>query len=76
MKQNLHVTLLDTEGALQRMLGTVERRGFRVRAVHAEIGGDALCEVALTLEGARDATLLARQLERLHEVRAVRLAPG
>ena len=74
MIQRLHVTLLDVEGALQRLLGTAERRGFRVLQLHAEVGADAVCTVALTLEGARDAALLRRQLERLHEVREVSLA--
>ena len=75
MRQRLHVTLRDAEGALQRLLGTAERRGFRVCAMHAEAGGDA-CEVALTLEGARDAALLVRQIQRLHEVRTVKWTPG
>lgn len=76
MIRHLEITLSDAEGALQRVLGTAERRGFRVRAVHAEVGEDALCQVALTLEGARDAELLQRQLARLQEVRAVHLAQG
>ncbi|HVB84586.1 MAG: ACT domain-containing protein [Metallibacterium scheffleri] len=74
MIQRLHVTLLDVEGALQRLLGTAERRGFHVLQLHAEVGAGDLCTVALTLEGTRDAALLRRQLERLHEVRDVSLA--
>ena len=74
MIQRLHVTLLDVEGALQRLLGTAERRGFHVLQLHAEVSADDLCRVALTLEGVRDAMLLRRQLERLHEVREVSLA--
>jgi acetolactate synthase regulatory subunit len=74
MIQRLHVTLLDVEGALQRLLGTAERRGFHVLQLHAEVGAGDLCRVALTLEGVRDAMLLRRQLERLHEVREVSLA--
>lgn len=74
MIRRLEITLSDAEGALQRVLGTAERRGFRVRAMHAEVGDDELCQVALTLEGTRDAELLQRQLARLHEVRAVHVA--
>ncbi len=74
MKQKLLVTLLDTEGALQRLLGTAERRGFRVCAVHAEVVDSAQCHVAMTVESARDVALLARQLLRLHEVRKVCVA--
>lgn len=69
MIHRLEVTLQDAEGALLRVLGTTERRGFRVRTMHAEIGADALFWVELTLEGTRDAELLSRQLTRLHEVR-------
>ena len=69
MIHRLEVTLQDGEGALLRVLGTTERRGFRVLAMHAEVGADALCRVELTLEGTRDAELLGRQLTRLHEVR-------
>ena len=76
MIQRLHVTLLDVEGALQRLLGTAERRGFHVLQLRAEVGAGAVCTVTLTLEGTRDAELLRRQLERLHEVRQVSLAAG
>ena len=69
MIHRLEVTLQDAEGALLRMLGTAERRGFRVRAMHAEVGADALFRVELTLEGTRDTEVLSRQLTRLHEVR-------
>ena len=77
MIHRLEVTLQDTEGAMLRVVGTAERRGFRVRAMHAVIGADALCRMELTLEGSRDAELLGRQLTKLHEVRTatIRVAP-
>ncbi len=77
MIHRLDVTLQDAEGAILRVLGTAERRGFRVCALHAEVGADALCRMELTLEGDRDTGLLGRQLTRLHEVRTatIRTAP-
>ena len=68
MRQRLLITLRDTDGALQRLLGTAERRGFRICAVHAEMVESAQSHVAITVESARDVALLARQLLRLHEV--------
>ncbi len=68
MRQRLLITLRDTDGALQRLLGTAERRGFRICAVHAELVESAQSQVAITVESARDVALLARQLLRLHEV--------
>lgn len=70
MIHRLHIRLMDAEGALLRLLGTTERRGFRVIAMHAQVGADAVCQVELTVDGTRDAELLGRQLERLHEVQA------
>ena len=69
----LRISLHDAEGALLRVLGTAERRGFRILALHAECTDGNGCELAMTLAGTRDAALLARQLGRLHEVRAVRV---
>ncbi len=70
MIHHFEILLRDAEGALQRLLGTTERRGFRVVALHAQAGPDTICRVELTVDGARDAGLLGRQLARLQEVQA------
>lgn len=60
------------EGAVVRMLGLVERRGFQVRSI-------VMSEGSMTLDvEARDASrkldMLDLQLRRLHEVRDVQIA--
>jgi len=66
----LNIELMDREGALLRLLGTAERRGWRTVAVHA-IGRLEGLQVDLTVRGEGSVGLLTRQLMRLHEVRAV-----
>ena len=60
------------EGAVVRMLGLVERRGFTVRSI-------VMSEGSMTIDvEARDASrrldVLDLQLRRLHEVRDVQIA--
>ena len=64
----LHLLLADREGALVRLLGLVERRGFRLGAVTscATAHGTRL---SLTLASDdRAADVLLRQVARLHDV--------
>jgi acetolactate synthase regulatory subunit len=71
MNIKLTVTLNDCEGALLRLLGTIERRGHRLRNL---VSRDAAgCEQArnLTLEvdcGGRSPDVLVRQVRRLYDV--------
>jgi acetolactate synthase regulatory subunit len=69
----LEVVLVRGEGALVRLLGTVERRGFMLQGVQTrEDANDAgRVVVALELLGARDVGVLCRQIERLFEVERV-----
>lgn len=75
MSRRLHIDLDHSEGALLRVLGTVERRGFALLELNAGKPDAESYSLQLTLEGARDAEILCRQLERLIDVRAVRLLP-
>jgi acetolactate synthase regulatory subunit len=63
------------EGAVVRMLGLIERRGFRVRRVAmAEQPCGRRASLALMIapmDDGRSVDVLARQLERLHGVRQV-----
>ncbi len=69
------------EGAVIRMLGLVERRGFLVRGIAMEEQAEG---ASLTLDieprdSSRRFEVLGLQLERLHEVRSVSFstpAPG
>lgn len=71
-RSSLELQLQAGEGALQRMLGTVERRGFRVLTCTAGTQGDDY-RVQLDVEGTRDPLLLCRQLDRLVDVHAAQL---
>jgi len=69
----LQLTVAPRDGALLRVLGLVERRGYA--PVHVDFasvdGGDY--ELNLGVLGARPVELLARQLGRLLEVKRVRV---
>lgn len=73
MSQRVHLLLKRTEGALVRLLGTVQRRGFEVAAIHTYPHAEPeLWRVELELsEGDRDVSLLERQLEKLYDVVAL-----
>jgi acetolactate synthase regulatory subunit len=67
----LTVRLRRTEGALLRLLGLVQRRGFAIADVATERVDAGLWQVRLALESARDAQPLKRQIEKLYDVVAV-----
>ena len=60
------------EGALIRVLGTVERRGYSLNSLHVEKTDD-LMQVSMQIESDRDANVLCRQLDRLFDVQSVNL---
>ena len=76
MSGRIEIRFIPGEGALLRMLGVVERRGFAIRGVAmAEEASEAT--IAMDVE-ARDPLrrpdVLTRQLERLIEVRSARFS--
>jgi acetolactate synthase regulatory subunit len=73
MSHELLVEIEPVEGALLRVLGTVERRGFGLRTVTAATTDAHHQSLRLQLEGDRDPQILCRQLERLVDVRQVHL---
>jgi acetolactate synthase II small subunit len=70
MIHRIELGLSSAEGALLRMLGTVERRGFRITGCEVRQHGTGLA-VKLELDGERDPELLCRQLQRLLDVGGV-----
>ena len=68
--RELSADLLTPVGALLRLLGAAERRGWRTVGLHAQNRRDRL-EVALTVRGRGSADLLSRQLAHLQEVLTV-----
>ena len=77
MSGRIEISFTPGEGALPRMLGLVERRGFAVRAVAMAEHASA-ASLAMDVE-ARDPLrrldVLARQLERLIDVHSVTISP-
>lgn len=72
----LDLTLRCAEGALVRVLGTVERRGFRPLGVDGEAQRDGdRWHLRLAVEGEREAATLTAQLAKLHDCLAVEATP-
>ena len=72
MSRRLEITMAANEGALIRLLGTVERRGYSLDSLHVERTTDHML-VNMRIESDRDATILCRQLDRLVDVQSVNL---
>ena len=69
----LTLTLAPAEGALLRLLGLVERRGFPLGAIQTRPSPAGL-DVRLTLPvDGRPGDVLLRQVQRLHDVREARI---
>ncbi len=64
----LRLTILPRDGALIRVLGTVERRGFVPVEMGMKTSECGECEVSLRVQSTRSVDLLKRQLGRLLEV--------
>ena len=76
MRYRLDLTLRQAEGALARVLGTAERRGFRPLAVEGETRPDGdRWHLRLAVEGDRSADSLQSQLEKLYDCLAVEVSP-
>ena len=73
MNHTLRMNVQKVEGALIRLLGLIERRGFSVTAMNAH-SDDARQEVEITVQlrsSGRSVDTLARQIEKLYDVRSV-----
>ena len=76
MRYRLDLTLRQVEGALVRVLGTTERRGFRPLAVTGDTGDESgQWRLRMTVEGARSDTALQQQLAKLHDCLSVEVLP-
>lgn len=75
MQFRLDLELSAAEGALVRVLGMIERRGFTALAIEgARADGCASWQVRLTVQGHRPPATLCHQLEKLYDCTAVRLS--
>ncbi|WP_300543607.1 ACT domain-containing protein [Maricaulis sp.] len=74
MRDTLRIELSDSEGALMRLVGLVERRGFTIATLEKADAADGQSTVIMRLsarDGARSLDVLTRQIGRLFDVRAV-----
>lgn len=74
MSDRIRIRHGDAEGALVRILGLAERRGYRLLAVE-DRGGELSLELAPRDPGRR-LDVLAAQLRRLHDVTDVTSFPA
>jgi acetolactate synthase II small subunit len=73
MNHTLRMNIHKVEGAMIRLLGLIERRGFSVTAMNAH-ADDAAQQVEITLQlrsSGRSVETLTRQIEKLYDVRSV-----
>ncbi|HKK02660.1 MAG TPA: ACT domain-containing protein [Gammaproteobacteria bacterium] len=73
MNHTLQMNIQKVEGAIIRLLGLIERRGFCVTAMNAH-SDDAAQQVQITVDlhcGSRSVETLTRQIEKLYDVRSV-----
>lgn len=76
MRYQLDLTLRLVEGALTRVLGAAERRGFHPVAVEGEARPDGdRWHLRMTMQGERAPELLQQQLAKLVDCLAVEVRP-
>ncbi len=74
MKFTLDVTMANTEGALERILGRLRQRSFKLCALNAGLSPNmARMDVRVTLESARPIELALKQLAKLIDVEGVEI---
>ena len=72
MRYRLDLVLKPVEGALVRVIGMTERRGFAPRAISGGTdGGDGRWRLQLVVDGSRPAETLKRQLQKVYDCEAV-----
>ncbi len=76
MRYRLDLVLKPVEGALVRVLGMTERRGFAPRAISGGAeGGDGRWRLQLVVDGSRPAETLKRQLQKVYDCESVEITP-
>ena len=81
MRYQLDLTLRSAEGAIARVLGTTERRGFQpvsmdggIQSATGRPDGDRW-HLRMTVEGAREPETLQQQLAKLYDCLDVQVSP-
>ena len=68
MRYRLELKLKRAEGALIRVLGMTERRGYPPHAIHANLDGDGRWLLALVIDSTRAPETLRQQLLKIYDV--------
>ncbi len=71
----LIITLSNTDTALQRLVGVVRRRGFRIVSLDAAEESAGVLRVRTLVEGVRSAQTLAEHVANIVDVRSVKVEP-
>jgi acetolactate synthase II small subunit len=72
MKQNIECEIDQVEGSLIRVLGVVERRGYKLENLNVQPLNSELYILQFCVHSERDIKILIKQLERLIDVRSAR----
>jgi len=76
MRYQLDFTLRQAEGALSRVLGATERRGFKPLSLDGEAQPDGdQWRLRMTVEGERSDESLQQQLAKLYDCLSVQVQP-
>ena len=76
MRYRLDLVLKPVEGALVRVRGRTERRGFAPRAISGGTeDGDGRWRLQLVVDGGRPAETLKRQLQKVYDCESVEIVP-
>lgn len=75
MRYQIDLTLRRAEGALARVIGTAERRGFQPVGVDGGLQSDgAHWQLRMAVEGERSGDSLQAQLRKLHDCLTVEVS--
>ena len=75
MQFRLDLQLSAAEGALIRVLGMIERRGFTASSLQAERVADGTWQVGMLIDGHRPGPTLAQQLGKVYDCLQVSVQP-
>ncbi len=73
MPYRLDLIVKPAEGALVRVIGMVERRGFPPRSVHAVPRADGRWDLQIEVDVGRPLETLRHQLEKVYDCESVRI---
>lgn len=76
MRYRLDLVLKPAEGALVRVIGMVERRGFAPCAINGEPSAkDGRWRLQVVVEGQRPAETLRLQMQKIYDCESVEITP-